>query len=154
MKTGVVVKNKEEYTEAIELLYKDVSLRTLLSQNAMKFADEFFSLKKMANSWEETFERLMKQDKSTKYWFDDNNELISPSTVFFESLGLAATPFIDFLKSESDNVASTHFQVLSQLGKKPQWQSKSKGTVHHYCHYFPDDKQLAKFSDIMNFYSN
>ena len=152
LKTGLIVTNKEEYARAIELLYNNEALRLSLSQNAVKFACEFFSLNQMIKSWNITFDQIISLDKSSKNWLYKPSGITGPVDVFFESLGGGAEPFKNFLNLSEKNIESEDLKIIKKLAGSPQWQSKTKGTVHHYLSFFPDDKQLLELSSLLKFY--
>ena len=60
---------------------------------------------------------------------------ISYKDVFLESIGKHRKLF------KSD-------KKIKKLGKLSNWQSRTKGTVHNYKHYF-DDRHLEKWSELM-----
>lgn len=135
--TGIVANNEDEYVEAIEMLYNNPDFRKRLSKNARKDAKERFSLKKLHDEWSKVFNKVIKYPKTTKKW-DINKEEITYKDIFLESLGEYGKPFIEDNEEE-----------ITNLGKQAVWQSETKGTVHNYLSYFPDDYYLKKWSELM-----
>lgn len=139
-KTGLIAKNEDEFVKCIEEMYKNSDLRQKLAQNAKKYANEQYSLEKVAKDWDKIFDETLKLPKTTKKWNLNKN---NPSyfDIFLESLGDFSDNFV--IKSDKD------VGILKELGKTANWQSETKGTVHQYAAFFQSDSELAQISKIM-----
>jgi len=126
--TGMIVNNKEEYGNAIKKLYTDRGLKTTLSNNAKAYARRVFTLEVLKKEWEAVFEEMMRFPKIERKWE------ITAKDVFLESLGAYSQEFLNTMK---------------ELSGSPAWQARTRGTVHHYHDFFPEDKQLALWSKLM-----
>jgi len=133
--TGIVANNKEEYVNAIEMLYNNPEFREKLSKNAREEAKKRFSLNKLSDEWDIVFNKAMDYDKTNKKWNIDS-ENITPTDIFLESLG-------DYGR----NFYST--ERIEELGKEPMWRTETKGSVHNYSSYFPEDPHLLEWSKLM-----
>lgn len=127
-KTGLVAQNLEEYISYINLLNDNKILRKTLSQNAKKYAAEFFKLDKLIEQWNSEFIQVMKKPKTVKKWTTTKNELTSYD-IFLESLG----SYSDIFMLKSNKKIKT---ILSQ----PNWQSASKGTPKQYLQFLGGNK--------------
>jgi len=132
-KTGIITKNKIEYINAIKTLYYNDITRRILSDNAKKEAFNKFSLKNLDTEWQKVFEGLLRFPKTIKEWNIDKKD-ITPKDVFLESLGHYGINFEEKMKKFADN---------------PSWQTETKGSVHNYYSYFPNDPYLFKWSSLM-----
>ncbi len=142
--TGIVAKTPSEYTQAIEMLHRNSSLRRSLSQNAKKYATKTFSVDKMRRDWVKVYREVLTLPKTTKNWsVSKKNRVISAKDVFLESLGHGEKIFTE---------GST--KKIRELGRMPVWQSTTKGTVHNYFSYFPNDKHLGRWSRLMKLDDN
>jgi len=129
--TGLVVKDKKGYADAIKKLHDNPELRKRLSENARKYARERFSLDDMIRSWESVFDECLKMEKRRHSWSGVcSGENVQPVDVFFESIGEYRDCFLEYRDS-------------------PLWQSRTKGTVFHYCSFYPWDHMLQYFKKKM-----
>jgi glycosyltransferase involved in cell wall biosynthesis len=164
-KTGIIVKNKKEYVQAIKDLYNNINLRKELSDNTRKEALERFSLEKLEREWRQIFTKVMEFPKISKNW-NSGIKNITAKDVFIEALGTYAKPFIveevtrktvkqviDKMEGEIEEAIKVIYDVgireIKDLAKNPSWQTETKGSVHNYHSYFPDDKFLLKWSELM-----
>ncbi|KKM25627.1 hypothetical protein LCGC14_1593080 [marine sediment metagenome] len=164
-KTGIIVKDKKEYVQAIENMYKNINWRKELGKNAKEDAIKRFTLENLNNEWEKVFKKVLEYRKVSRKW-DINKKEITYKDVFLESLGKYAKPFIveeenretikDVIKkmeSETDKAVQILIESgtreIKELAKIPSWQTDTKGSVHNYHSYFPDDPNLSKWSKLM-----
>ncbi|MFX1363493.1 MAG: glycosyltransferase family 4 protein [Promethearchaeota archaeon] len=149
--TGIIAKNKVEYIEGIKKLYRDQNLRTTLSKNAKQYAKQAFTLEKMSNAWKSVFLDVLKFPKTNKKW--TNSKLVSdltPMDVFLEALGKHGVDFISYYNAKDGEDRRKATKKIKNLSKSPAWQAKTKGTVQHYCTFFPNDNNLSVLSKIFN----
>lgn len=148
--TGIVAKNQKEYIEGVKKLYVDSQLRSNLSKNARKYAYKTFSLSSIEREWTEVFERIMAFPKAVKSW-DINlpKTGISAKDVFLESLGQYGTPFKQYSSASNEDERNDAVKNISKLNESPLWQSETRGTVHHYKTFFPNDNYLSTWSRLM-----
>lgn len=132
--TGAVVKDGEEYTRAIQALKRDPELRRMMGDNARWEATKRFSLERLIDDWSKLFSRAMELPKMPRSWGLDSP---THSDAFLESIGL-----YDFEERIPD------------LSQKQPWQTQTKGTVHNYAFYFPEDPDLQRWSAMMRSYED
>lgn len=147
-KTGLIVKDKKGYIQAIKDLYNNINWRKELGRNAKEDAIKRFTLEKLDNEWEKVFKKVLEYPKISRKW-DINKKEITHADVFLESLGRYGKDFRSYYNAK--NFATIVFvgDRIKELGKIPSWQTETKGSVHNYHAYFPDDKWLKNWSEIM-----
>lgn len=136
-KVGIVTRDFKEYKDAIEKLCSDKKLLQDLSKKSRKYAVSEYSLKKLNNDWNKIFNEIINLPKTTKNWEKENK---NPSyyQIFLESLGEHQSPFLN-----------KNLPEIKKLAALPNWQSKTKGTVHQYYEFFKTDKELEQLSKLM-----
>lgn len=148
--TGIVVKNKDEYIKALHELYNNRELKSKLSKNAKEYAINTFSLEKLANEWEKIFYEVLDSQKTIKKWKTSKTDSdITPKDVFLESLGDYGEDFVSYCNAESDEEKGKAIEKIKMLGGTANWQAETRGTVHHYNSFFPNDKYLSFWSRLM-----
>jgi hypothetical protein len=148
--TGMVVNNKEEYCNAIKKLYGNKELRMHLSENAKEYARKSFSLEMIRQEWGKVFEEILVLPKTARKWeINKPNADISAKDVFLESLGEYGREFISYCNAVSAQEKDTSAKKIKELANSPFWQAETRGTVHHYCSFFNDDRYLSDWSRIM-----
>lgn len=147
--TGLVVKNEEEYINAIKFLYQNPDYRKKLSENAKKYAVETFSVAKMASEWQKVFEKVLSKPKTSKKW-DLNIIDVSAADIFVESLGGYGRYFREYLEAKNEESKKAIILQINEFTSDPIWKSMTRGTPNHYFHFFKEDKVLELWSKITN----
>ncbi len=147
--TGIVASNQSIYIEAIESLFTNQNLRMRLSAQAKDYAFATFSLEKMTQDWEKIFDECMSVKKSTKQWELSGDDKPSARDVFVESLGETQEEFAAYLSALSEDERQHWIQRIVSLTELPTWNTETKGTVHHYHSFFPEDECLEIWSNAM-----
>lgn len=148
--TGIVAKNQKEYIKAIENLYLNKKLRSLLSVKAKKYALKTFSLEIIKHEWEKVFEEVLTFSKTIKKWeININSSKITAKDVFLEALGNYGKDFFDYCNAKSENEKIEAMNKIIKLNKSAVWQSKTKGTLHQYHSFFPKDKHFSVWSRLI-----
>jgi len=148
--TGIVAKDKEEYIKALQELYHNRKLRNKLSQRAKEYAMRTFSLEKMVYEWEKIFNGVLDFPKTVRKWKNSKKgEDILPKDVFLESLGHHGKDFVSYCNTESDEERKSAIKKIKKLAESANWQAETRGTVHHYNSFFPNDPYLSVWSQLM-----
>ena len=148
--TGIVAKNQEEYIKGIKQLYVESQLRSNLSKNAREYALKTFLLSTLEREWEAVFEKIMTFPKTPKRWkINLQGAVILAKDVFLESLGQYGVPFEQYCSAKNEVEKNNAIGKITQLIESPLWQSETKGTVHHYNTFFPNDSYLSAWSRLM-----
>ncbi|MDX4058509.1 glycosyltransferase family 4 protein [Aliarcobacter skirrowii] len=146
--TGIIVNNKNEYSDAIKLLYEDYQLREKLSKNAKIFAQNNFSLDKMIDKWEKLFDEILHIKPLKKKWNSRyQGKLITPLQIFLESTGKNKKYFNNLLINKTKKNQIIKKRVFNEI-----WECSTKGTLNHYCNIFKDkelNKLRVKFNNIL-----
>ena len=136
--SGIVVHNEKEYIDAILELYNNKRFKDRLGKKAKEEAGRRFSIKNMIFEWEIVFKELLTKEKTSKKWSGKYRGYdVKPHEIFLESIGRYSKIFEDSVLEEIKKIQLT----------SPSWQSKTKGTIHHYNEFFNDEK-LKLWSEI------
>lgn len=148
--TGIIAKDENDYIQAIQALYNNKVLRDSLSRNAREYAFKTFSVDKMAREWESVFKEALAIPKTSKKWniVQKNNE-ISATDIFLESLGDYGEAFIYYRNAKSEDEKIKAMKRIIKLNESAIWKADTRGTVHHYNSFFPDDEYLSSWSRLM-----
>jgi len=147
--TGIVANSTSDYVCSLSRLKRNLKLRRELSDNAKKYAFQEYSLKKMAHKWDKTYADLIRIKKTPKFWKRPSKSIkLKSYAVFVESLGANSGIFDQYLTGNNIEKVKAIDQMAS-LGRKENWTSENKSTVHQYAKFFPKDKILQLWSQIM-----
>ncbi|PJE67693.1 glycosyl transferase, group 1-like protein [Candidatus Shapirobacteria bacterium CG10_big_fil_rev_8_21_14_0_10_40_9] len=148
--TGIVAKDKNEYIKALQDLYYNPKLRNLLSKNAKEYAIHTFSLEKMVNEWDKLFNEVLDFPKTVRKWkINKKIKDISPKDIFLESLGCYGKNFVSYCNAKNVREKKRAIEKIKKLVESANWQTETKGTVHHYNYFFPNDEYLSFWSKLM-----
>ncbi len=148
--TGIVANTADDYVRAIQTLYNNEGLRNSLSGNAREYAVSTFSVNKMAGQWEEIIKEALTIPKSRKKWnISKNNNEITATDVFLESLGIYGEPFASYRCAKSEDERIRAAKRIVGLNASAIWRANTRGTVHHYDCFLPDDHYLSIWSELM-----
>jgi hypothetical protein len=95
---------------------------------------KLYSAEKMLQKWNKVFKSAIKKEKKSKEWQGGDNP-------FLESLGPYAELFKEYIEIEKS------LKLL--FASFCQWSSESKGSIKQYAKYFPTDKYLKKWRDLL-----
>lgn len=126
--TGLIADDLEEYIKYIDLLKNDLNLRKRLSENAINYAKNNFTLESLKNQWEKVFEEVIKIKKTEKIWKNENKEITS-FDIFLESLGEYSYIF----KNKND-------EELRKILQQPNWSSDTKATPKQYYKFLKGEE--------------
>ena len=148
--TGIVAADEESYARAIEGLYRNPDLRQRLSDNARKAAKQRYSLDLMITLWEKVFNETLSFPKNTRQWTGKySGKNVSPTNIFLESLGTHGEEFLCSLNAHDENDKEAAKDGIRKLYESSHlWNSRTRGTAHHYHYFFPEDKILKCWSDL------
>jgi len=145
--TGIIAINKNDYIFQIERLYKDPCLRKKLSENVKQYASKRFSLTTMVAEWDQVIEALLLHSKKSRKWeLDKEVSGLSQIDVYLEAMGnrKEAQYFKDYNMATSDTEKNKCIRKIKKECSTGNWQSSTKGTLHHYQLFFPEDKSLLQ----------
>ena len=150
-KTGLVAEDLHEYARAVEELCRNREMRLALSRNARQAARRRFSAEAMMKEWEDLFREVAMLPKKEKTWQGAcAGRDVSPAGVFLESLGPYGSEFRSSLEAKTPADRMNADRRIGDLSAAScNWRSGTRGTVHHYHFFFPDDPYLGAWSELM-----
>ena len=111
-------------------------------------AIDIYSISKKISKWNSIFDGIIKKEKPVRYWR-------SPGHIFAESIGPIGAIFDFYIKMyEQNDLYSLENFIIPGIKKifklnGFQWQSKSKGSLYHYAKFFPEDKYIKQWIEIL-----
>ena len=149
---GLVASSLTEYSKLVGELIDDKNEFKKLRENSRDFARKAYSIKKMADSWENEFALLLKTKKKKRQCLKQiRGHELRGCEVFIESLGSNSALFkfhLDATTNQESLILESQIKCLSSL---PQWSSSSKSTPSHYSSHFPDDPVLRQWARLTRF---
>jgi len=146
---GLVASSLTEYSKLVGELIDDKNEFKKLRENSRDFARKAYSIKKMADSWENEFALLLKTKKKKRQCLKQiRGHELRGCEVFIESLGSNSALFkfhLDASTNQESLIGESQIKCLSSL---PQWSSSSKSTPSHYSSHFPDDPVLRQWARL------
>ncbi len=139
--TGLLVNSEAEYTEAIELLYDNPSLRIKLGKQAQKYAQENFQPEKTAQITVDVYQKLMSQAKNDYRGLEDS--INTPSEGFASSFGDKGKAFWESLKG--NNITIAH-QTIAQASNVCTF---AEGGIFQYRNTYPHDPYLRLWAGLI-----
>jgi len=147
---GIVAADEEAYVRAIEGLYRNQDLRKRLSESARKSAKQRYSIDLMVNRWENIFIEALRFPKTERQWTGKyRGKSVSPAHIFLESLGSYGKEFLCSLSAHDEKDKEAAKDGIRKLYESSHlWNSRTRGTAHHYHYFFPEDNILKCWSDL------
>lgn len=130
--TGLLINNPEEYGSAIEFLSRETQTRNSMSDQARKSAMHRFGIKENKAKLYDVYRSMMTQDKEKLDLMDVVPRIPSEAFLYFVENEL------DIFRNENG------FSRLPHIF----WE-KTKSSVFHYAHNFPNDKKLNNWAQNM-----
>ncbi|WP_132081782.1 glycosyltransferase family 4 protein [Anaerospora hongkongensis] len=124
-KTGILVKNPQEYGKAIQRLYEDRELMAHMGEAACRDVLQRFSVETNRQRFLERCSRIMHQPKRVHRFGDFFGD--TPADWFLSCVGDDRTCFLEERAGDAGLI----------------FYEPTKGSPHHYHTYFPEDRQLA-----------
>jgi glycosyltransferase involved in cell wall biosynthesis len=146
--TGILVSSPEQYTNAIERLFRDPAERKRLGENARTYAEEHFTLQATTAKFQSAYDELMARPKRERKYvrrysgsthLDRSNPLLG-THVFLNSLGEHGRDFEVSLDSKDTQALLAADENIAT--RYPGMKAKTRGSVFHYLGAFPQDAYL------------
>lgn len=147
--TGLVTKTAEEYSEALETLYRDSNLRQKLSRDARQTAKDRFTIHRLARDWRRLHEEVMSLEKKSRHWpgrSPHKGEGLSGAELFITSLGEHACDFIASHQDASICAIEADRRISQKSGL---FLAETRGSSFHYHTFFPEDPFLLLWCGIL-----
>lgn len=147
--TGIVAMNCEEYTHALELLYREPERRLILAENARDSARERFTIECLVQNWSKVYLEVLKMPKRARRWCAATKGSVKANgaELFIISLGEHSNDYIESMNFQSDlKVRAADDRVAHKEGL---YRARTRGTVFHYQMFFPEDPFLNLWCGLM-----
>lgn len=144
--TGIVVKNEEEYRNAVEFLAQNAERRLELGENARRYAEQSFGVGRSSERMDEVYRDIMDDEKSIMAPLSPDGVSLKASELFILSLGDYGRDFsISRNGSEAEQrAADAGIATQTRLMKSPQ-----SGGVLHWAQYFQSDPFLRMWAGLV-----
>lgn len=131
--SGVIVRSPEEFAEAIEWLSNAPEERQRLGKRASESVRERFSVERMHALMNAHYLTMLDWDKER--------------IIFTDIFG--SSPSEWFLSCQREKSVFMENGQIDLQGKAPAygWFERTKGTVFHFCEYFPEDWRLKQWAE-------
>lgn len=150
METGIVAETLEDYPKAIEYLYNNRDVIKRLAENAKVFARKQYDIKQTIEKWESLFEKVMQLYKKERIWDVNLTQKVSPAMLYIEAIGDYAAPLKDYISAKSnDEKTQAEIRVQALFDTNIMFYSKNKGSTLQYLKFFPKDKYLQEWSNLL-----
>ena len=105
----------------------------------------------MVSRWEKAFEEVLGLPKTAREWTGPyRGRSVPPHRIFLESLGKYGREFNCSLTAENERARKTAREGIKKLGESSYlWRASTRGTPHHYHHFFPEDSFLKLWSGFL-----
>lgn len=143
----------EGYVAAIELLYKDKSLRERLGSNAKNAVTKMLSPPVAFSGLESAYEKVMglaKSARNIKFSCDvlnygDDSDI--GARLFIESLGHEANEFMQNYAAYDQPSPHATDHLIANI--EPELKVPNKGSLLQFLRYFPEDGYLNYWTDLI-----
>lgn len=133
MKNGMIVRNPTEFAEAIQWLSNNPDERQNMGKRAASSVRDRFHISRMVDGFDSLYKRIIKLDKRC--------------ITFKEIFGNDPADWF-LCCQEYPAVFTEGMQIKDQLAVYGYFE-KTKGSVFHFQHNFPDDQRLRKWAEKM-----
>lgn len=145
MKTGIVINNKKEYGQAVKYLYDHPEERKRLGENAKKAAFNEFSPVNTMQKLHRQYDIAM--GKSKKQVCFEGVFGTEPYEWFLAGLGKERKIF---KSSAHNNIIDKTYLEEQIKHSRDILKGKTKSSIPHFYKYFPYDKSLIHWMQIIN----
>lgn len=144
LKTGMLVRDKREYADAIHALYRDPELRKTMGEMARAAVFEKYSAQRNVEAFRTGLECVRQKEKRSVHFEAQCGK--QPYEWFLSGLDAAEERwFRDSLESgRKKEAAEEHIRTCM-----PILRAKSKSSVFQFAEYYPEDRVLRGWRDIM-----
>lgn len=143
--TGLVVNDAEEYTAAIEYLYRHPEERRRLGENARAFAQREFGGENSGRKMARIYERMMALPKRTRSW---PGEAGSGAALFAASMAEAGAPFRTSLAATAATATVGDELLAAEAAIAASSQVVLWG-LEQYRNHYPQDPHLRLWTGLV-----
>ncbi len=155
-KTGILVKNKDDYVQAIKCLYNDSKKRKKIGLNAHRHILTNLSPSVSFNNLNKVYKKLMYSKKKlrkfrTKILKKNDNKNFG-SKLFIESLGTKGGEFLESYKSSGKKINKRINKIIKNA--EIELKVSTRGSLFQYLYFYPKDPYLNFWAGLMSFNKN
>lgn len=151
-KTGILVKNKDDYVQAIKYLYNNPKKRKKIGLNAHRHILTHLSPLVSFKNLNKVYKKLMSSKKKfrkfkTRILKKDDNKNFG-SELFIESLGTKGREFLKSYKNSGKKIN----EKINEIIKNAEIELKvlTKGSLFQYLYFYPNDPYLNFWAGLMS----
>lgn len=133
MKTGMIVRDPAEFAEAVQWLSDNPVERQIIGEQAASSVRDRFHISRMVDGFDSLYKEVIKQDKKR----------ISFKEIFGDE------PADWFLSCQEHPAVFTDGAPIKYWLAVYGYFEKTKGSVFHFQHNFPDDQRLRQWAEKM-----
>ena len=152
-KTGILVKNKKEYVQAIKYLYQNPQKRKKIGLNAHKHILLNLSPSVSFGNLDKVYKKLMRSKKKLRSFRtrilkkNDNNKNFG-SELFIESLGTKGKEFLKSYQNLGKKINKKNNEVIKNA--EIELKVQTKGSLFQYLYFYPKDPYLNFWAGLMS----
>lgn len=145
--TGIVARDEDEYTRALEFLHAHPMERARLGRNAREHARATSSTEELGRRWLSVYEALAARPKRARSWPRETGPPgTSGARCFVDALGGAAPHFATSLLSED---VDELFEAERAIAASPPVLRDADGGLLHYRRHYPTDAHLRLWTGLV-----
>ena len=146
--TGIVARDAEGYSRALELLQRDPQLRRTLSENARAAARERFTIYNLVRQWSSLYAEVARLPRRPRSWGQEEpGRVRGGAELYLASLGEHGA---DCRASRYGSPGPERVQAEKRIaGMGGLFRARTRGTVFHYHAFFPEDPFLNLWCGLM-----
>ena len=144
-KTGILVKNKNDYVKAIKKLYLNPKKRKTIGKNAHEYVLKNLTPEVCFKNLDKIYRKLMKLKKKNRIFKSKilkkvNNNKDYGAQLFIESLGKQGTEFFKSYKNYGKKINKNINEKIKN--SEIELKVRTKGSLFQYLYFFPKDSYL------------
>ena len=124
---------------------QDHQLRNRLGKAARAVACSRYTLGTMIHLWQDLFNDVLHESKSLHQW--KGSGPCTGAQLYLESLGSAATPFVNSIAATVDNHRRNAETIIAELDGS--FRSQTRGSPFHYRSHFKKDPKLNRWCRLI-----
>lgn len=152
-KTGILVDNEDEYTKAIEFLYKKPIERKRIGDNAKRHISLELNPEKCFEKLNNIYLNTMKLNKKKRTFpklikKNNNKDNDLGARLFIRSLENEGLEFRESYKNNGKKINIKINKIISNI--EIAMKAKTKGSIFQYLYFFPNDVYLNFWAGLIS----
>jgi len=145
-RTGIVVNSEEDYRGAIVFLAQNTAKRLELGENARRYAEQNFGVRRSSERMNEVYRDVIAREKSLMPPLSTESSPLTASEVFIVSLGDYGG---DFSASRNGNEAERRAADVKIATQTRLMTSPQSGGILHWVQHFQSDPFLRMWAGLV-----